>query len=338
MTNLKKSPPITDLSILSQAILWMKSGQGVALATVIETWGSAPRPVGSQMVIDENASFSGSISGGCVEGEVVTEALNAIRKKKDKLVNYEVSNNQAQAVGLACGGKLKILISWISDIRRTSLEELIDIVASFQPAWLEIRISDGLFKTVSNYDTNATVNPKIFFQSGFLSGTSSDPIFVRSFIPDPHLIIVGGVHIAQILASLGKEAGYEITLVDPRDTWANQDRFPGVNINCSWPSSAIKQLAPDRRTAIVTLSHDPKIDDPALIAALRSKAFYIGSLGSKRTHALRVKRLTKEGFKKREIDRIFAPVGLNISAKSPFEIAISIMAQIIQTNRAGNRH
>lgn len=164
--------------------------------------------------------------------------------------------------------------------------------------------------------------------------TSEGKVFIEVFNPPLRLIVVGAVHIAQPLARMAALAGYAVTVIDPRSAFASVERFPGVELSTEWPDEAMARLKPDRRTAIVTLTHDPKVDDPALIAALRSLAFYIGALGSKKTHAARLKRLAAEGFKDTEVARIHGPVGLDIGALSPAEIAVSILAQVTATLRA----
>ena len=158
--------------------------------------------------------------------------------------------------------------------------------------------------------------------------------FVQVFNPPLRLIVVGAVHIAQQLVPLAATAGYDVTVVDPRRAWASGERFPGIALVTDWPDEALRTLAPDHRTAIVTLTHDPKLDDPALAAALSSPAFYIGALGSLRTQARRLERLRAQGFEAAALARIHGPAGLDIGAKSPAEIAISILAQIIQVRRA----
>ena len=159
-------------------------------------------------------------------------------------------------------------------------------------------------------------------------------LFVEVFNPPLRCLIVGAVHIAQPLAQMASLAGYAVTIIDPRSAFASEQRFPGVTLSTEWPDDAFAVLRPDRRTAVVTLTHDPKIDDPALSAALRSDAFYIGALGSKKTHAARCARLTEAGFGERDLARIHGPVGLAIGALSPAEIAVSILAQITQVLRA----
>jgi xanthine dehydrogenase accessory factor len=164
--------------------------------------------------------------------------------------------------------------------------------------------------------------------------SSDGQVFVEVFNPPLKLVIVGAVHIAQPLARMAALAGYAVTLVDPRTAFATAERFPGVELSTAWPDEALAKLKPDRRSAVVTLTHDPKLDDPALVAALRSSAFYIGSLGSKKTHAARLARLVALGFKDADLARINGPVGLDIGAVSPAEIAVSILAQITATLRA----
>jgi xanthine dehydrogenase accessory factor len=165
--------------------------------------------------------------------------------------------------------------------------------------------------------------------------SESGRIFLNVFNPPLRMVIVGAVHIAQMLAPMAALAGYGVTIIDPRTAWANDQRFPGVDLATDWPDDAMARLQPDLRTAVVTLTHDPKLDDPALAAALKSDAFYIGSLGSKKTHASRLERLSGAGFQTHDLARINGPVGLDIGAKSPAEIAVSIMAQVTQILRRG---
>ena len=185
----------------------------------------------------------------------------------------------------------------------------------------EIEVDTGLRQAVEN----AIRDDK----SGTVPGTDGD-MFVEVFNPPLRLLIVGAVHIAQPLARMASVAGYDVTVIDPRGSFATDDRFPGVALVNEWPDEAMPPLDPDRRTAVVTLTHDPKIDDPALAAVLRSDAFYIGALGSRKTHAARVERLTESGFAPDEIERIHGPVGLSLGAVSPAEIAVSILAQVTQ--------
>jgi xanthine dehydrogenase accessory factor len=169
-------------------------------------------------------------------------------------------------------------------------------------------------------------------RSGMLAGT--DDLFVRSYARPPRLVVVGAAHISQALAPMAAIAGFEVIVIDPRRAFASADRFPGVTLVNAWPEKALEQLKLDAVTAVVTLTHDPKLDDPALAAALRSPAFYVGALGSKRTHAKRVERLTEAGLGG-EIARIHAPVGLDLGGRAPREIAVSILAEVIQVRYRG---
>ena len=187
---------------------------------------------------------------------------------------------------------------------------------------IEIEIDSALRSTVEDAIRDD--------RSGTVAGAGGD-MFVEVFNPPLRLLIVGAVHIAQPLARMASVAGYDVTVIDPRGSFATDDRFPGVTLVNEWPDEAMPPLDPDRRTAVVTLTHDPKIDDPALAAVLRSDAFYIGALGSRKTHAARVERLTESGFGAKEIGRIHGPVGLSLGAVSPAEIAVSILAQVTRT-------
>jgi len=219
------------------------------------------------------------------------------------------------------------------------LQQLVRGRAEKRAVVLATRLTDGFQKLLystekqeENWLIKAASQVLASDRGAVVEGPDGD-WFLNPFNPPLRLILVGAVHIAQPLALIGSLAGYDVTVVDPRTSFASAERFPDVALVTDWPDEAMATLAPDARTAIVTLTHDPKLDDPALQAALRSPAFYIGSLGSKKTHAARVARLAEAGFTQDEIARIHGPVGLSIGAKSPAEIAISIMAEITETLR-----
>lgn len=219
------------------------------------------------------------------------------------------------------------------------LQQLVRDRAEKRAVVLATRLTDGIQKLVyphekqeENWLIKAVSQVLASDRGAVVEGPDGD-WFLNPFNPPLRLILVGAVHIAQPLALIGSLAGYDVTVVDPRTSFASAERFPDVALVTDWPDEAMAALAPDARTAIVTLTHDPKLDDPALHAALRSPAFYVGSLGSKKTHAARVARLAEAGFTEDEIARIHGPVGLSIGAKSPAEIAISIMAEITETLR-----
>jgi len=333
MLSKELSPLTNDIDILLKILSFVNSGQKAAIVTVVETWGSAPRPAGSQMAISETGEFSGSISGGCVEGEAVTKALECIRKNKSMILNFSVLDEDARRVGLSCGGQIKITITYVSSDLFNILSEVITNIRDLNFTGMIIDTKDGSCRSLMNKEMSEITKYLSNGQSGFIRGITENKIFFRAYAPSIKLLIVGAVHIAQPLTILGCQAGYAVTLIDPRDNWATPERFPNITLDKRWPSKAINGFSPDLRTAIVTLSHDPKLDDPALVAALNSKAFYIGALGSKRTHQHRIERMKAAGFSEEQIKRIFAPIGLNIKAKTPFEIAISILGQIIEVNQ-----
>lgn len=319
----------TDLNdIPAIALDWHRNGTGAVLATVVETWGSAPRPVGSQLAISGQGDIMGSVSGGCVEGAVVVEALDALDDGQPRMLEYGVSDDEAFAVGLACGGTIRVLVEPVgASITEDMLAQLVEARAQSRP----------IAYTVDTESWARGLSAPEAFPDRFRSDKSGfeDSLFVAIHNPLLRMAVIGGVHIAQSLLPMARVAGFAPVLIDPREAFASEARFPDTTLLHDWPDAALDAFGIDTRTAIVTLTHDPKLDDPAIQAALNSDCFYLGCLGSTRTHAKRVARLTEAGFGEDQIARIHAPVGLDIGAKSPAEIAISIMAQIIQTLRQG---
>lgn len=321
-------------SIPEMALHWHRTGQGAALATVIETWGSAPRPVGSQLAISGAGEIMGSVSGGCVEGAVVAEALEALADGRPRRLTYGVADDAAFAVGLACGGTIRILVEPVGSAMPEAL--LTDLVTAraLRRAVACIVPPDGASRITDGVDDPLTTRIAERMRTD-RSGLEEDGTFIAIHNPPLRMIVVGAVHIAQPLVAMARLCGYDPVLIDPRSSFGSDARFPGERIFEEWPDEAMAALAPDARTAVVTLTHDPKLDDPAILAALATPAFYLGCLGSSRTHAKRLDRLRAAGVDEAAIARIHAPVGLDIGAKSPAEIAVSIMAQITQGLRQG---
>lgn len=311
------------------ALDWHRAGKGAALATVIETWGSAPRPVGSQLAVSGAGEMMGSVSGGCVEGAVVAEAEAALEDGEPRVLTYGVSDQDAFAVGLACGGTIRVLVEPVGKALPEAM--LADIVTARAG-----RVGIAYAVDLENWDRSLTAADgphKDRFRAD-KSGLD-ESLFVAIHNPPLRMIIVGAVHIAQPLVGMARSCGYDPLLIDPREAFGSEARFAGEVISHDWPDEAMAAVGLDARTAVVTLTHDPKLDDPAIQTALRSDCFYLGCLGSTRTHAKRLERLTAAGFSEAEIARIHAPVGLDIGAKSPAEIAVSIMAQVTQVLRRG---
>ena len=316
--------------IPATALAWHRAGQGAALATVVETWGSAPRPVGSQLVISAAGEMEGSVSGGCVEGAVVVEAMEALEDGNPRVLEYGVSDDEAFAVGLACGGTIRVLVEPVGKaMPEGALADIVGARAARKP--IAYAVNTESWSRALDHD------PKGAHAARFASDKSGfdEETFVAIHNPPLRLAIIGAVHIAQALVPMARLAGYDPVLVDPREAFGAAARFPGETILNDWPDDALEDWGIDTRSAVVTLTHDPKLDDPALQIALKSDAFYIGCLGSTRTHAKRVERLTEAGFSQDEVARLHAPVGLSIGAKSPAEIAVSILAQMTQVLRQG---
>ena len=278
--------------IITPTFKWLKEKNKVAIATVISTWGSAPRQVGGQMAINETGEIIGSVSGGCVENSVITEALDSLKDKKHRIKDYGITNDLAWEVGLACGGNLKILINPLEDNDKIIFKAK-NMIQKRERVIIKIDCKTGRREIISTLDQEK--NKTSYFD-------------------------------------YDKEVFYHI--IDPRDYFANKKRFPNDLIINDWPDIALRNYKFNCSDNLVTLTHDPKIDDLALKLALNSKVGYIGSLGSKKTHENRVERLKNEGFNLNQIDKIHAPIGLNISSKTPQEIALSIMAEIIKVRRS----
>ncbi len=278
----------------------------MALATVIKTWGSSPRPVGSHLVIDEQGHMEGSVSGGCIDGVVVTTAFETIKSGKGELLKFEVATDQAWEVGLSCGGEVHILVEPLVDIKEKA-------------------------KYLLDEDENEL--KKIPSDTEIAEGEK----FTHVYKPALKMIVVGAVHISQGLVKMAEILNIDVTLIDPRTAYASEERFPHVNYANGWPDEVLSEVDINSSTAIVTLSHDPKLDDPALEIAIRSKAFYIAALGSRKTHQDRVDRLLGKGFTDTEIARIHGPAGLNIGSLEPAEIALSILAEFVSIRRQGDQ-
>lgn len=334
--------------LLEQAAAWQAQGHGVALATVVKTWGSSPRPPGSQLVVTDGVpggAFAGSVSGGCIEGAVVTAALEAIAARAPRLLHFGVTHDLAWEVGLACGGQVEVFVQPLAGpndkpngcLSFDTFIKLRESVKSRRPACLVTSILTGETRFLTESDAASDPHAQDVTAALRSDRTADlepatpggDRLFIQPFCPPVRVLIVGAVHIAQPLSQLCALTGFEVTVIDPRTAFATAQRFPGVTRLTTWPADALKELGLDRRAAVITLTHDPKLDDPALEAALKSDAFYIGSLGSGKTHQSRLSRLRGRGFGDDALARIHGPVGLKLGGRAPAEIAVSILAQLI---------
>lgn len=344
------------LTPLDHALLWAREGHAVAVATVVGTWGSSPRPAGSLMAISATGRVEGSVSGGCVETDVITAAQAIMAGAPPEILSYGVSSDRAWEVGLACGGKLDVMVEAICSPACPSgtLPEAVLADACAQQnarnSALLARTLDGTqHLLLSNLAPDAVLPafPQDLIPAAVAclhSGRCQNETdaqgldwFLQPLTPPPRMLIVGAVHIAQHLALLARMTGFAPVVIDPRTALATPERFPGFvpdeTLITEWPDEALDALGVDSMTAIVTLTHDAKLDDPTLEVALRSPAFYIGALGSRKTQASRADRLREVGFSEQEISRIHGPVGLAIGAIGAEEIALSILAQIVAVRR-----
>lgn len=296
-------------SVLAAAKAWR--GAKMALATVVTTWGSAPRPRGSHLLVHEDGRFEGSVSGGCVETDILQTAAEVIAGAPAVVKDYGVADAAAWEVGLPCGGQIAVLVQPVA-------------ANGFPPALFDaIRAARAQGRPLEVGTDLATGQSAIRAEG-----------FVNRYDPPRRLLIVGAVQIAQALAGLARELGIATTVIDPRGRFLTEARFPHVTLDDRWPDEAVAALRPDPATAVVTLSHDPKIDDAALLAALAHPTGYVAALGSRRSQAARLERLGAAGVSPEDLARIEGPAGLSIGAIGPSEIALSIAAAMVKTFHA----
>lgn len=295
--------------LIARAREWRALGHSMRLATVIKTWGSAPRRVGAHLLVRDDGLFEGSVSGGCVEGAVIAEAQAL--PSGGKRLDFGLADAKAWEVGLACGGEISILVQAVdrSGFDFALLERLEHARARGEAVTLATDLSSG--RTLE----------------------SAEGDFVHRYDPPLRLMLVGAVHIAQALVPLALGLGVTPLVVDPRGAFAAGPRFAGVEVDGRWPDEALADWRPDSASAVVALTHDPKLDDVALAAALKSDAFYIAALGSRKSHAARLERLGALGFDAQALGRIRGPAGLDIGAANPAEIALSVAAQMVEAWR-----
>ncbi len=317
--------------VLAAAEAWLDEHGKVAVATVIGTWGSAPVPVGGQMVVAPDGRFEGSVSGGCVEGEIITEAEDILAGGAPKTMTYGVADETAWQVGLPCGGQIKVFLERLEGAQgKDFVGRAIEARSRRNGLVVRTRLADGSREVFAREEArDADVARRFDSGESSLLTAPGGEVFVHALVPPARVIIIGATHIGQVLAHLVKLAGYEVIVIDPRTAFAAEARFPGIRLDTEWPQDAIPRIGLDPYTAVVALAHVGHIDDEALKLAMRSKCFYVGALGSRRNHAKRTERLSGAGFSTEEIGRIHCPIGLNIGAQSPQEIAISIMAEVV---------
>lgn len=311
-------------------LAWRERELNLALATVVATWGSAPRPVGALLAVDAAGAFEGSVSGGCIEAAVVAEAQQTLEDGKPRLLEYGVSDEDAFAVGLACGGEIKVFAQRLDDALAEVLVRIEEQRGQRRACVACTDISSGQAQLFLAADESEVAQAAWQQEQAGLTTIGGKQYFIEPQRPPLRLLIIGAVHIAQSLVQLAQQLDIETIVIDPRTAWATEARFPGTQLVCDWPDRALQDIELDSYTAVATLTHDPKIDDVALKAVLESEVFYIGSLGSRKTHAQRLERLTAAGVDAAKLERIQAPIGLDIGARSAAEIALAVIAQVVE--------
>jgi xanthine dehydrogenase accessory factor len=309
-----------DLRVLNDALAWQQAGHSVTLATVVETWGSAPRPPGALLAVRGDGVVSGSVSGGCVEDDLIARVKGGERSDKPSMIAYGVTKAEAARFGIPCGGSLRLVqepvtdTAWIAQIlQRTAAHELVA-------------------RTLTLANGTVTLTPAQRSDTFAFDGLTLKTIFG----PKWRLLLIGAGQLSQAVAQMATILDFEVLVCDPREEYAALLPLGATRVR-GMPDDVVRDLHADAHTAIVALTHDPKLDDMALMEALRSEAFYIGALGSQRNTAARKARL-KEYFEltDTELARLHGPVGLHLGAKTPAEIAVSIVAQIVQVNNTLN--
>jgi len=338
--------------ILPDLDRWRTQNHPIALATVIQTWGSAPRGVGAKMALIANSEMAGSVSGGCVEGAVMQTGLDVLKTGQPQLLHFGVADETAWEVGLACGGTIEVFVQTLSpkfyDAVHTALNEdhpAVSVTVIRGPKDLlghQLLLRDDnrhIGDLGAELDEAALPEARAALAEGksrrFVvpkSGTESIELFIEVLLPASTLIVIGGVHIALALVALAKTLDYRTVVVDPRKAFGSEARFPTSRVDQliqAWPDEALEQIGLTRSSAVATLTHDPKLDDPALKIALPSPAFYVGALGSRQTQARRRERLLAQGLSEAHVARLRGPIGLNLGARTPEEIALSIIAEVV---------
>jgi xanthine dehydrogenase accessory factor len=307
--------------VLDELEQWTREGEEIALATVVETWGSSPRPLGSKMVVTRSGKMAGSVSNGCIEGAVFEEAQKVLQSGKPKLAAFGVADDVAFEVGLACGGHIEVFVQPLAPVH----QRLIEMLERNEAATLRTNLVTG--------EADLTEGS----QAGSELARREGDVFVEPLRRPAHLVVVGAIHIAIPLHRLAKLMGYRVTVVDARAKFATKERFPEADeLIVSWPDEAMSKLTLDSSTYVVILTHDPKFDLPALRSVLGKEVGYIGAIGSRKTNQNRFDALRAEGFTDEQLSRVHGPVGLDLGGRGAEETALGILAEITAVRFGGS--
>ena len=304
----------TDLSVLKSAVEWLQSGQSVAIATVVQTWGSAPRPVGSWLAIRADGQVAGSVSGGCVEDDLIRRVQTEIlTRNTPEMVVYGVTQQEASRFGLPCGGTLRLLVEPKPEL--AVLEKLLENISSHQITRRSVSLSTG--------------------KSTLTLGDRSDEFVCTeqemqtTYGPRWRMVIIGAGQLSLYTADFALASDFEVIVIDPREEYAEGLNRTDIIFSKGMPDDVLLEIGVDSHTAVVALTHDPKLDDMALMEALKSPAFYVGALGSRKNTQKRKERLLEFDVSQEQVEKLHGPVGLYIGALTPPEIAVSILAEVI---------
>ncbi len=322
--------------ILPTLARWRSNGHRVAIATVVEVRGSAPRDPGASLALNDRGEIAGSVTGGCVEPSVILEAQEVLDGGGARVREYGIADDEAFEVGLSCGGTVGILIA---DLDLSLVPALDEAVRADRPAAVTMTATGAALGTQRLHEgAEGSVAQLLARGENALVDIDGETMFVHSLAPRPAMIVFGAIDHAAALARVGKLLGYRVTVCDARAAFVTRERFPEADeLVVEWPDRFLQRTAIDETTAICVLTHDQKFDVPALVAALETPAVYIGAMGSKVTTADREERLRAGGVGDAGIARIHAPIGLAIGARSPEEVAVAIGAQIVEATAVARR-
>ncbi len=307
-----------DTEVLKSAVAWLDAGRKATLATVVKTWGSAPRPIGAMLVIRDDGHVMGSVSGGCVEDDLIERVkAHQMTGGKPEVVTYGVTAEQAARFGLPCGGTLQLVLEPVNSA--SQLKELLATIERHELVARFLEMESGSVRLEAGRWSDA-----LEFDGKMLKSIHG---------PRWRLLIIGAGQTSRFLAQMAQALDYQVTVCDPREEYADEWNLPGATLVRGYPDDAVLEINPDPHLAVVAVTHDPKLDDAALTEALKSPAFYVGALGSKSNNDKRRKRLAEFDLSAEEIARLHGPVGLKIGSKTPAEIAVSILAEMTAVRR-----